>query len=129
MQEIQVRSSRDDKVERGGTPWHEWRWMDRFEKANLDKTDSQPSLRDRARYTLLLIGFQLGIFESVDRKKLSWARLAPNSFCVIGQQAEDGVGKAIETYHFRTRPVPSGPVQFLLGPTGFGGLNCTVRSK
>ena len=43
MQEIRVRSSRDDKVERGGTPWHEWTWMGRFEKANLDKTDSQPS--------------------------------------------------------------------------------------
>ena len=46
VQEIQIRSSRDDKFEGGGSPWHGWRWMDRFEKANLDKTDSQPSLRD-----------------------------------------------------------------------------------
>jgi hypothetical protein len=39
--------ARDDKVEGGGPPWHEWRWMDRVEKkANLDKSDSQPSLRD-----------------------------------------------------------------------------------
>jgi hypothetical protein len=37
--------ARDDKVEGGGPPWHEWRWMDRVEKkANLDKSDSQPSL-------------------------------------------------------------------------------------
>jgi hypothetical protein len=42
-QEIRVRSGRVDKVEGGGAPWHEWRWMDRVEKANLDKTDSQPS--------------------------------------------------------------------------------------
>jgi hypothetical protein len=35
MEEIRVRSSRDDKVEGGGTPWHKWRWMDRFEKAPL----------------------------------------------------------------------------------------------
>jgi hypothetical protein len=40
VQEIRVRSGRDDKVEGGGPPWHEWRWMDRVEKANL--TDSQP---------------------------------------------------------------------------------------
>jgi hypothetical protein len=32
MQEIRVRSSRDDKVEGGGTPWHKWTWMDRVEK-------------------------------------------------------------------------------------------------
>jgi hypothetical protein len=32
MQEIRVRSSRDDKVEDGGTPRHEWRWIDRFKK-------------------------------------------------------------------------------------------------
>jgi hypothetical protein len=24
--------ARDDKVEGGGPPWHEWRWMDRVEK-------------------------------------------------------------------------------------------------
>ena len=42
--------ARDDKVEGGGPPWHEWRWMDRVEKkANLDKSDSQPSLRDSNR--------------------------------------------------------------------------------
>ena len=47
VQEIRVRSGptarrgrRDDKVEGGGPPWREWRWMDRVEKANL--TDSQP---------------------------------------------------------------------------------------
>jgi hypothetical protein len=39
-QEIQGSSGRDDKVEGGGPPWHEWRWMDRVERANLDKTDS-----------------------------------------------------------------------------------------
>jgi hypothetical protein len=27
------RSSRDDKVEGSGRPWHEWRWMDRVEKS------------------------------------------------------------------------------------------------
>ena len=41
-QEIRVRSARDDKFEGGGPPWHEWRWMDRVEKANLDEIDSQP---------------------------------------------------------------------------------------
>jgi len=41
VQEIRVRSGRDDKVEGGGPPWREWRWMDRVEKANL--TDFQPS--------------------------------------------------------------------------------------
>ena len=45
MQEIRIRSSRDDKVEGGGPPWHEWRWMDRVEKASLDETGAQPSLR------------------------------------------------------------------------------------
>ena len=31
--------ARDDKVEGGGPPWHEWRWMDRVgKKANLDKS-------------------------------------------------------------------------------------------
>jgi hypothetical protein len=29
VQEIRVRSGRDDKVEGGGPPWHGWRWMDR----------------------------------------------------------------------------------------------------
>jgi hypothetical protein len=29
MGEIRVRSGRDDKVEGGGQPLHEWRWMDR----------------------------------------------------------------------------------------------------
>ena len=38
IQEIQIRSGRDDKFEGGGSPWHGWRWMDRVEKANLDKT-------------------------------------------------------------------------------------------
>jgi hypothetical protein len=44
MQEIRVRCGptarrgrRDDKVEGGGTPWHEWRRMDRFEKATPDR--------------------------------------------------------------------------------------------
>jgi hypothetical protein len=32
------RGRRDDKVEGGGPPWHEWRWMDRVKKANLDKS-------------------------------------------------------------------------------------------
>src|ERR1700679_1689896 len=36
-QETRVRCGRDDKVEGGGTPWHEWRWMDRFEKAAPDR--------------------------------------------------------------------------------------------
>src|SRR6202050_3981876 len=54
--------ARDDKVEGRGPPWHEWRWLDRVEKkANLDKSDSQPSpstssgqaLRDWFRYTLI----------------------------------------------------------------------------
>jgi hypothetical protein len=42
MQEIRVRSSRDDKVEGGGAPLHEWRWTE-IRKGNLDKSDSQPS--------------------------------------------------------------------------------------
>jgi hypothetical protein len=32
MKEIRGRSSRDDKVEASGPPWHEWVWMDRVEK-------------------------------------------------------------------------------------------------
>jgi hypothetical protein len=37
MQEIRVRCGGDDKVEGGGTPFHEWRWMDRLEKATPDR--------------------------------------------------------------------------------------------
>jgi hypothetical protein len=37
MQEIPVRCGGDDKVEGGGTPFHEWRWMDRLEKATPDR--------------------------------------------------------------------------------------------
>jgi hypothetical protein len=32
VQEIQGSYGRDDKVEGGGPPWLEWRWMDRIEK-------------------------------------------------------------------------------------------------
>jgi hypothetical protein len=69
-----LRSSRDDKVEVGGPPWHEWRWMDRFEKANLDNSDSQPSpstssgqaLRDWSGYMLIAFGELNQKFEKTD---------------------------------------------------------------
>jgi hypothetical protein len=46
--------ARDDKLKGGGPPWQWWRWRDRvkqqgphtYQKANLDKYDSQPALRD-----------------------------------------------------------------------------------
>ena len=33
VQEIPVRSGRDDKVKGSGTPRHEWRWTDRLVKS------------------------------------------------------------------------------------------------
>jgi hypothetical protein len=56
------RTIRDDKVDGDGPPWHVWNWMDTVNqrgspgpltlpidyqpKANLEKYDPQPSLRD-----------------------------------------------------------------------------------
>jgi hypothetical protein len=46
--------ARDDKVEGGGPPWHEWRWMDRVEKKLIwtRLTLSRPYGTDR-RYALI----------------------------------------------------------------------------
>jgi hypothetical protein len=41
MEEIQVRSGRDDKFKGGGTPWHGWKWMDRV-KRRWAATTSRP---------------------------------------------------------------------------------------
>jgi hypothetical protein len=61
--------------------------MDRFEKANLDKSDSQPSpstgsgqaLRDWFRFTLMVDLFSARVlYKSADQKKLIWASLILN---------------------------------------------------